>query len=79
MQDEARPQPAAEALDQREQPDDPRRLRFVGEDHLELSEVGLRLAARRRLETDFEGSVAGGRTVRRKSVIARQASFGGVE
>ena len=54
MQDEARRQPAAEALDQREQPDDPRYRRFVGEDHLELSEVGLRLAARRRLETDFE-------------------------
>jgi hypothetical protein len=35
-------------------PDDPRYRRFVGEDHLELSEVGLRLAARRRLETDFE-------------------------
>src|SRR5512144_854774 len=59
MQDEARPQPAAEALDQRKQPDDPRYRRFVGEDHLELGEVDLRLATWRGLETDLERRARG--------------------
>jgi hypothetical protein len=54
MQDEARPQPAARAEYQQEQPDDPRHCRFVGEHHLELGEVDLRLATRRGLETHLE-------------------------
>jgi hypothetical protein len=54
MQDEACPQPAAGAEHQREQPDDPRHLRFVGEDHLKLGEVDRRLAARRGLEAHLE-------------------------
>ena len=54
MEDEARPQPAAGPEHQREQPDDPRHIRLVGEDHLELGEVDLRLAARRCLEADLE-------------------------
>jgi hypothetical protein len=54
MQDEASPEQAAVAEHQGEQPDDPCHPRFVGERHLELGEVDLRLVAGRRLEANFE-------------------------
>jgi len=48
VQHEAGPQhaAAAEAEHQREQPDDPLRVRLVGEHRAEVREVGLRLTAR---------------------------------
>ncbi len=54
MHHEARPDETAMTQHHPEQPDDPRRHRFVGEDHMELGEVDLRLLTRRRLETNFE-------------------------
>ena len=55
---------------EREQPDDPRHRRLVGEDDLELGKVDLRLLARRRLEANLEAGVGAGRRSRRKSVTA---------
>ena len=72
MQDEARPQPAARPEHQREQPDDPRNRRFVGEVALELGEVDLRLAARRRLEADLE------RRARRRPDRAQEGGYRGI-
>ena len=54
VQDEAGPEQAAVAEHQREQPDDPGHPGLVGERHLELGEVDLRLVAGRRLEAHFE-------------------------
>jgi hypothetical protein len=59
MQDEARPQPPARSEHQREQPDDSRHVWFIGELHLELGEVDLRLATWRGLETDPERRARG--------------------
>ncbi len=70
MQDEAGPEPAARAEHQREQPDDPRHRRLVGEHDLELGEVDLRLAPGGVSKRTSNGGVAGGRTLRRKSVTA---------
>ena len=53
MHHEARPDEAAVAQHHREQPDDPRRHRFVGEDDVELGEIDLGLLAGRRLETNL--------------------------
>jgi hypothetical protein len=53
-QDEARPDQAAVAEHEREQPDDPRLARLVSQHQLELGEVDLRLVARWRLEADLE-------------------------
>ena len=54
VHDEARPDQAAVAQHEREQPDDPRLARLVSEHQLELGEVDLRLVTRRRLEADLE-------------------------
>ena len=54
MQHEASPEQPAVAEHQRKQPDDPDHPRLVGERHLELGEVDLRLVAGRGLETDLE-------------------------
>ena len=70
MQDEAGPEQAAVAEHQGEQPDDPDHPRLVGERHLELGEVDLRLVAGRRLEADLEPEAAGGRRSRSASVTA---------
>ena len=68
VQDEAGPEQAAVAEHQGEQPDDPGHPRLVGERHLELGEVDLRLVAGRRLEADLERQAplaAAGRAARR--------------
>jgi hypothetical protein len=72
MQDEAAPEQAAVAEHQGEQPDDPRHPRLVGEGHLELGEVDLRLVAGRRLEADFEDRG------RRRPQLAERVGDGGV-
>jgi hypothetical protein len=54
MQDEARPEQTAVAEHQGEQPNDPDHPRLVGERHLELGKVDLRLVAGLRLEAHFE-------------------------
>ena len=73
MDDEARPDQAAEAEHQREQPDDPRRRRLVGEDDVEVGEVDLRLLAGRGLETDLEAAFGRGR-----ADIAQEVGDGGI-
>ena len=72
MQDEARPEQAAVAEHQGEQPDDACDARLVGERHLELGEVDLRLVAGRGLEADFEDSG------RRRPQVAERVRDGGV-
>ena len=72
MQDEAGPDQAAVAEHQGEQPDDPGHARLVGERHLELGEVDLRLLAGRGLEADLED---GGR---RRPQLAQRVRDGGV-
>ena len=62
MDDEARPDQAAEAEHQGEQPDDPWRRRLVGEDDMELGEIDLRLLAGRGLEADLVAVLGRGRT-----------------
>jgi hypothetical protein len=64
VHDEARPDQAAVAEHERGQSDDPRHARLVGEHHLELGKVDLRLMVRRRRKADL------GRTSRRKLVTA---------
>ena len=59
VQDKPRPDQAAEAEHEREQPDDPRDRRFICELQLELGEVDLRLVARRRFEADLKGRQLG--------------------
>ena len=54
VQDKARPNQPAETEHERGQPDHPGDRRLIGEPHLELSEVDLRLVARRRFDTDLE-------------------------
>ena len=46
--------PARLAQHEREQPDNPRHVRLVGEHYLEVGEVDLPLMTWRRLETDFK-------------------------
>ena len=72
VQDEAGPEQPAVAEHQGEQPDDPGHPRLVGERHLELGEVHLRLVAGRGLKADFEG----GRD--RRPQVAERVSDGGV-
>ena len=72
VQDEAGPEQAAVAEHQGEQPDDPGHPRLVGERHLELGEVDLRLVAGRGLEADLE---RGGRW---RPQIAERIGDGGV-
>jgi hypothetical protein len=64
VHDEARPDQAAVAEHERGQSDDPCHARLVGEHHLELGKVDLRLMVRRRRKADL------GRTSRRKLVTA---------
>jgi hypothetical protein len=72
VQDKAGPEQAAVAEHQGEQPDDPCHPRFVGERHLELGEVDLRLVTGRGLETDLEH---GGRG---RPQVAERVRDGGV-
>lgn len=71
MDDEARPDEAAEAEHEGKQPHDPRRRWLVGEDDVKAGEVDLRLLAGRGLEADLVAALRRGRrTSRRKSVTA---------
>lgn len=54
MDDEACPDQSTESEHHREQPDDPRRRRLIGEDDLELGKIDLSLFAGRRLEAHLE-------------------------
>jgi transposase len=72
MQDEARPDQAAVAEHEREQPDDPRLARLVSQHQLELGEVDLRLVARWRLEADLEWRAG------RRPYLAQKVGHGGI-
>ena len=54
VQDKTRPDQAAEAEHEREQPDNARDRRLIGKLQLELGEVDLRLVAGRRFESNFK-------------------------
>ena len=58
MDDEARPDETAVNQHHREQPDDPRRHWFVGENNMELGEIDLCLLAGRRLEPNLEALIS---------------------
>ncbi len=60
MHDEAGPDQTAVPQHHREQPDDPWRHRFIGEDDMELGEIDLGLLTRRRIEPDFKALTCSG-------------------
>ena len=72
MHDEARPNETAVPQYHREQPDDPRCRRLVGEDDMELGEIDLSLLAWGRLETNFEA------LARRRAHITEKVRHSGV-
>ncbi len=72
MDDKARPDQAAEAEHQGEQPDDARRRRLIGEDDVELGEVDLGLFTGRGLEPELESPFRG------RADIAEEIGDGGV-
>ena len=72
MDDETRPDQPAVAEHQREQPDDPGFAGLIGEDHLELGEVDLRLLAWRGLKAHLE------RRYRRRPHLAQKIGHRGV-
>ncbi len=65
VDDEPGPDQPAAAQHQREQPDDPRRRRLAGEDHLEAREVDLRLLAGGVSKRSSKRGSAAGRASRR--------------
>lgn len=73
MDDEARPDQAAEAEHQGKQPHDPRGRRLVSEDDMEPGEVDLRLLAGWGLEADLVAAFR-----RDRADVAQEVGDGGI-